>query len=383
MWLFILSLFLVVYTMVGYPLLLKFLVRHVKKKMIYRDTNFFPTVTCIITAHNEETVILQKLKNLEACVYPDELVEIIVTSDFSEDDTNQIVQSYLDDYKGKRTIRLHKTKEHKGKTNAQNEAVALAKGEILVFSDANAILDSISICRLAQAFSDDSIGYVTGKLVYTNSVDSSTSHSESNYWDYDLQMRKWESNMCSITAGNGALYAIRDSIYMNIPVMYSHDSYFPPYVVTKGKRAIFDEEAIAYEHAGETDEDEFKRKVRMSRNIFSLNYILPQKYNLVRNGWFTIFYVSHRTFRNNLYLFHIILLLTNVYLVNQSSMFSFILVGQCLVYGCAFLGSFWKNPVLHMAYYYVLTLCAQFIGVVKELTGQSKATWVKAESTRK
>lgn len=383
MWLFLLSLVLIVYTMVGYPLLLKFLVKHVKKKLIYRNTRFFPTVTCIITAHNEEAVILKKLQNLESCVYPDELLDIIIASDFSEDKTNSIVQKYIDEYKGKRRIHLHQTKEHKGKTNAQNEAVALAKGEIFVFSDANALLDSRSICRLAQAFSDDSIGYVTGKLVYTNAAESTTSNSECNYWDYDLQMRKWESDIGSITAGNGALYAIRRSIYTNIPLTYSHDSYFPPYVVVQGKRAIFDEQAIAYEKAGETNEDEFKRKIRMSRNIFSLNYILPQKYNVVRNGWFTIFYLSHRTFRNNLYLFHIILLLTNIYLVNQSPLFSFILIGQCLVYGCALLGIVWKNPILHMVYYYVLTLCAQLVGVIKEITGQSKPTWGKAESTRK
>lgn len=377
------SLILIIYTMIGYPILLKSLSMWMKKKVLIKEAGFFPSVTCIVTVHNEERIILKKLKNLESCRYPNDKFEIIITSDFSNDRTNTIVQEYIENYSGDRTIRLHQTSGHKGKTNAQNEAASIANGEIYIFSDANAMLGVDSIRHLAQSFSEKRIGYVSGKLVYTNPGDSSTSQSESSYWDFDLQMRKWESDLSSITAGNGALYAIRGSVYTNIPLTYSHDSYFPPFVVTQGKRAIFDEEAIAYEKAGETNEDEFKRKIRMSRNIFSLNYILPKKYNIFKNGWFTLFYVSHRTFRNNLYLFHLVLFISNLFLISVSPIFLVGFIGQICFYLLALLGLLWSNPYLHMIHYYVLTLCAQFIGVIKELTGQSKATWEKAESTRK
>src|SRR5690606_37913403 len=115
----------------------------------------------------------------------------------------------------------------KGKTNAQNEAAKLARGEILVFTDANAIFDKEALIHLVSSFTSDDIIYVTGKLVYVNSFDSITSYAENYYWNYDLYMRKAESDIKTITSGNGALYAIRKSEYVDFDPIKCHDGAMP------------------------------------------------------------------------------------------------------------------------------------------------------------
>ncbi len=182
--------------------------------------------------------------------------------------TNEIVKEFIINNKDY-NIRLYEVKERKGKTNAQNEAAATVQNEILVMTDANAMLEPNAIKEIVSAFSTDKIAYVTGKLKYINSDEEWTSNSESSYWEWDLKMREIESKLHSVTAGNGALYACRTKDYYNFDPIKSHDGAMPKYYVLKGKRAIYNKDAIAYEKAGTKVEDEFGRKVRMSRTILS------------------------------------------------------------------------------------------------------------------
>lgn len=368
--------------MIGYPILLDILKRIIPPKKLLFNFNYFPDVTIIVPAHNESSVIEKKILNLLDLDYQNEKLDIIIASDNSTDNTNEIVQQYVIKYPNK--VQLYVVKERKGKTNAQDEAVKAANGDVIIFTDANSMLDKDSVNQLVMSLSDINVGYVAGKLVYTNNLESSTSESEASYWDIDLHMRKIESDLSSITAGNGSIYAVRKEDYMEINPIYSHDSVFPPKFVISGKRAVYNESALAFEKAGENDSDEFKRKVRMSRKIIAINFIDFEKYNIFKYGLFTLFYFSHRTLRNNLYLMHTLVFFANMYLVIsvRNTFFITLFLCQLVVYLTALLGKKSKNKYIKFISYYIMTIFAQFIGALREISGKSKPFWEKAESTR-
>ena len=150
------------------------------------------------------------------------------------------------------------------------------------------------------------------------------------------------------------------------------------------KRAVYNKKAIAYEKAGETSEDEFKRKVRMSRDILCVHYEKLQKYNFFKYGWFSYFYFCHRHLRNSLFILHILLFISNLFIMNENIIFMFIGIGQIVFYFIAvvykLLGL--KSKLLYIPYYYSLTIYAQLVGAFRQITGMSKPFWEKAESTR-
>lgn len=376
--LFFTGIFFIVYTMIGYPLLLKILDKLVKKDGMTFDDSYEPRVTIIIPVHNEDKVIEKKILNLLEMNYPKEKTEIIITSDNSTDKTVEIVKKYEKKYE---YIKLIEVKKRAGKTNAQDEAVDIATGEILVFSDANSILDKSSIKEIVKYMYDNTVGYVAGKLEYVNGDVSSSAKSEESYWNYDLEMRKIESNISSITAGNGALYGVRKLDYEKIDPIYSHDSVFPPKFIIKEKKAKFNPDAIAYEKAGEKISDEFQRKVRMSRKIIKINFIDCQKYNVFKFGFFSLFYFSHRFCRNFLFFFHIIAFVSNLFLLNNM-FFKFVFLGQILFYIFSIIGFFVNNKFLRIFTYYSMTILAQIFGAYKEITGKSKPFWEIVDSTR-
>lgn len=381
--LFWISAFLIFYSFIGYPVSLYILNKIVKTKKNDTNLSLRPTVSIIIPAHNEQDVIEQKLNNLINLNYPKELMEVIIASDNSTDRTNEIVEKFIQE-NTEYDILLYKVNKRQGKTNAQNEAVKVAKGEILVFSDANAMLDKDAVIHLVSSFTSEDIIYVTGRLKYVNSLEHISSETENKYWNYDLFMRKIESDIKTITAGNGAIYAIRKSEYIDFPPIRCHDSAMPQYAGLNNKRAVYNEKAVAYEKAGETSQDEFKRKVRMFRNILTSLFGNPQKYNVFRNGWFSYFYFGHRTLRYSLFVLHIICFISNIFLIHLDIIYFIMFLIQCLFYLLALLKRIFgfKSKIFYYPYYYCMTLLAQLFGAINQITGKSKPFWEKAESTR-
>ncbi|WP_313552409.1 glycosyltransferase [Aerococcus sp.] len=380
--LFLFAAFTIFWANIGYPLSILMLGKIFKKDNI-RLKNYYPEVTIMIVAHNEEKVISNKLKNLENLNYPKDKLSILVASDNSIDETNDIVQKYID-MNPHRDISLYKAKKRMGKTNAQNEAQKKVKTDFLIMTDANALLDSEAVKEIISSFSDSNISYVTGQLKYVNSNDNLTSSNESTYWNLDLKIREIESRIQTITAGNGALYAVRNSEYYDFNPIHSHDSAMPLFFALNGKRAIANHDAIAYEKAGESNNDEYKRKVRMSRVI--LSYMLPNLkiFNVLKYKWFTYFYLGHRSSRYSLWLMHIILLVTNIILAIKTSLFLLILLLHLTILCLVITQHFFKfdNKYLSLLYYYFMTIFAQTIGVKNIITGNAKPFWEKAESTR-
>lgn len=371
------------YAMVGYPITLLLLDKILKPKTHEQDYSLEPTVTVMIVAHNEEKVIWQKLENVLRLNYPKDKIEILVASDNSTDRTNALVNEFIATHPND-TIKLFEVKERKGKTNAQNEAQKTVQSEILVMTDANAMLDKESVRELVSMFTVPDILYVAGRLAYTNSFDNLTSFAESTYWNLDLRMRDIESRIQTITAGNGALYAIRNEAYIDFDPIRCHDSAMPKAYGLERKKALFCPKAIAYEKAGENDGDEFKRKIRMSRGILRTAFPNPRMLNIFKLKWFSFFYFGHRTLRAGLFMYHIVLLISNIVLaVAKYKFFYYTLALQIAFYLIALLHKLgWHNRYFKFISYYSMTILAQSIGAYRMITGQSKPFWEKAESTR-
>ncbi|CAM4467453.1 glycosyltransferase family 2 protein [Paenibacillus typhae] len=381
--LFYISAFIIVWAMIGYPLSLKVISNLYKTKRLEKNFSHTPSVTVMVVAHNEEKVILDKLHNIVSLEYPKDLIEFLVSSDNSTDKTNEIVKDFIRSFP-EHNIRLFEVKARKGKTNAQNEAHKTVTTEYLIMTDANSIMDKSAVSELMAAFTSEEIAYVSGRLSIINHDVSDVSSAEASYWDGDLASREIEGRIQTITAGNGALYACRTKDYNDFNPIQCHDSAMPPYYALQGKRAIANHDAIAYEKAGEVIEDEFGRKVRSNRVL--LSQILPdfRILNVVKYKWFTYFYLGHRTCRYLLWIAHFVLLMTNIFLVDDHFIYSMALVGQLLIYSLGLYRAITKskNKYLTLIYYYLVTILAQWVGVYKIISGEAKPFWEKAESTR-
>lgn len=372
------------YAMVGYPLLLLVLNKTKKPKPIQKDYSYEPNVSYMIVAHNEEKCIRQKLENILSFNYPFDKIQVLVASDFCTDSTDSIVQDFINEHP-ELTIILNKSKEHKGKTNAQNETQKFATGEILIMTDANSIFDKNAIRELVASFTKPEIAYVCGQLRYSN-IDNETAASESTYWDLDLKMRDIESRIQTITAGNGSIYAVKNNDYLDINPIQCHDSEFPYKFALFRKKALNNPDAISYEKAGEENFDEFKRKVRMSRSILSVFTRMWRPFNILKYKWFSIFYFGHRTCRYLLWFNHLIFFVTSIVLTILGYYIAGgILIGLQLLFVMLGIISIKKRisfKPLRLIGYYSMTVLAQLTAAFKQMTGRSKPVWEKAETTR-
>lgn len=368
------------YAMIGYPLTLFILDKIIKRKNI-KDFTKRPKVSVIISAYNEEKVIEKKLLNIIKTDYPD--FEVIVANDSSTDRTVEICENFIKTHPDF-DIKVNSVKNHLGKTNAQDEAVEVAKGEILIFSDANSMFKEDAISELISYFTADDIEYVCGSLIYAKDLDTASVVAENTYWDVELKIRKIESNISTIAAGNGAIYACRKRDYRHYDLVSSHDYEMPLHAGLNKKRALYNEDAIAFEKAGSTTSDEFKRKIRMQRRILTNLFTNLGRLNIFKYGWFSFFHFGHKTLRFLQAFMHIGVFVANAFLLSSSIFYRVSFILQIAFYLLAGLGKVTgsKNKLLYFPRYYTMMMLAQLLGAKNELTGKSKATWEKAESTR-
>lgn len=374
------SAFAIFYAMVGYPLTLLLLEKIIKRKNT-KDYTKKPMVSVIISAYNEEKVIEKKLANIIKTDYPN--FEVIIANDASSDKTVSIACDFIKNHPDY-DIKVNTVKNHLGKTNAQDEAVEASKGEILVFSDANSMFKEDAIKELIAYFTSDDIEYVCGSLIYKEDDDLASVVAENAYWNMELRMREIESNIRTIAAGNGAIYACRKKDYRNYNLVSSHDYEMPLYAGLNKKRALYNKDAIAVEKAGATTADEFKRKVRMQRRIVTNIFTNLNRLNIFKYGWFSFFHFCHKTLRFMQAFFHVLVFISNIFLVGEGMFYKITLLGQLIFLLLAFLGKLTgeKTKIFYFPMYYTMMMLAQILGAKNQLTGKSKATWEKAESTR-
>jgi cellulose synthase/poly-beta-1,6-N-acetylglucosamine synthase-like glycosyltransferase len=253
---------------------------------------------------------------------------------------------------------------------AQDRAVRQTDGEIIAFSDANATWSPDALRKLVRAFADSDVAYVCGRLKI---LDADGGNKEGVYWRYEMGVREAESRLGSVTGGNGSIYAVRRSDYVEVDPRFGHDLSLPYRMVQSGRRAVYEPAAHAWEKPTPSNETEYRRKVRMFEHCW---LIVVRGKMLRRLGpvyWLEV--VSHRQLRYSSGILHLVLLATSLALVTHGWIYDVVLAGQLVLLAAAAAG-------VGIARYYVLVSWATVVALVNYLRRGVPATWEVAEGTR-
>ncbi len=352
------------WTQAGYPVAAAALARIRGRPVRKQDGT--PSVSLIVAAHNEESVIERRLENLLALDYPAEQLDIVVASDASTDQTDARVQAIATREPRVRLLPCPRG----GKVSAQNRAVRETRGEILAFSDANAQWKPDALRKLVRNFADPDVAYVCGGHFY-EAADGT--NREGTYWRYEAWLRRSESALGSITGGIGPIYSVRRSDYVDVDPRFGHDLALPYLMVQRGRRAIFEPEAVAWEKPSTDIEDEYRRKVRMFEHCWLI--VLRGKMLRRLGPTYLLEILSHRHLRYASGLLHLVLLGSSIALVGEGLIYRLALAAQLLLLLAAALG-------VGIARYYVLVTWATVVSLVRYLRFGVPAVWAKAEGTR-
>jgi glycosyltransferase involved in cell wall biosynthesis len=352
---------LLVYTHVGYPVLLALLARRERRPPAPDE---LPSVSLIVAAHDEEQVIERRVDNALALDYPRGRLELIISSDGSTDATVARARAAGAD--------LVLDLPRGGKIRAQDAAVERARGEIVAFSDANAYWEPDSLRALVAAFGDRDVGYVCGQVRF---VDDAGANMEGLYWRYEMWVRSLESRLAGVTGGNGAIYAVRKDDYVVVDPRMGHDLSFPFNMVKRGRRPVYEPRALATEKMVPTIEGEFARKRRMMGHgwliVLRGGLLSPRGYGPL----YALEIFSHRVLRYASPFLHLIALGANIALVGQGPLYVVTLAIQLALLLGALVG-------VRIARYYVLMTASLAAGLWDWLRRGTPAEWEKAEGTR-
>jgi len=367
---------LIVYVYAGYPLLLA-AARAVAGARTAARASIEPSVTLIVSAFNEEGVIAEKIENCLALDYPPERLEVIVVSDASEDRTDEVVGGYAS-----RGVALLRMAQRSGKTLGLNAALERARGEVIVFSDANAIYGRDVIRKLVRNFADPRVGAAIGQSTYVP-PEVESERSEGLYWRYESAIKKLESDVGSVVGGDGAIYAVRRPLYVPMRADALSDFVNPLQIVRSGHRCIYEPEARSYERAADNFEKEFRRKVRIVNRAWRALFGMSGLLNPLRYGFFACELISHKLLRWLVPVFLTALFAVNWALLRDGSVYRALLAGQIAFYLLAAAGYGARRAralpaVLSIPYYFCLVNLASAIGIIDAFRGKTYVTWTTA-----
>lgn len=331
-----------------------------------------PLVSLIVPAYDEEDVIAAKVENALRLNWPRERLQIIVADDGSTDATPERAREAGADL----VLELPPG----GKVAALNEAVSDADGEFLAFSDANSEWAPDALGRLLAPFADERVGYVCGQVRF---LDPEGDNLEGAYWRYEMSIRALESELAGITAGNGAIYAVRRSAYEDLPPSGSHDLSFPFRLAKRGLRSLYAPSARATEKMVPTIEGEFARKRRMMVGLWDIvvgeGMLAPRGYSLL----FAFELFSHRLLRYATPFLHVLVFLANLVLLGSGWFYYLTLLAQLALLAVAALSNrLPDDAVVRVCRYYVLTQASIILGLWDRLRHGAGGRWEKAAGTR-
>jgi cellulose synthase/poly-beta-1,6-N-acetylglucosamine synthase-like glycosyltransferase len=365
---------LIVYTHLGYPLLLRLLValRRSPAPPAVPAGDELPRVSLIVAAYDEEEVVAAKVANALALDYPRDRLELIVASDGSGDATVERARSAGADL----VLELPRA----GKLATQNAAAERASGEILAFSDANSAWSPDALRRLVAPFSDAKVAYACGQVRF---LDAAGDNLEGAYWRYEMAVREMESALAGITAGNGAIYAVRADAYLPLDPAGSHDLSFPFALAKRGKRSLYVPEARAEEKMVPTMEGEFARKRRMMIGLWDIvvgeRMISPRGYS----GLYAFELFSHRLLRYLTPFLHLVAFFANLALLGNGGVYVVTYAIQVAVIAAALFGGSFPLGPLRVARYYAMTTLSIAAGLWDRFRrGRPAGAWEKAPGTR-
>lgn len=366
-WLFWLGVLLAFYGYLGYGMVL-FWLRRWGKPTAWEPVT--PALTLIIAAYNEESILAEKLENSLALDYPPEQLEILVVADGSTDRTVEIARRY--------GVRVEYLPRREGKLRAVNRVVPLARGEILVFSDANALYHRDSLRKLAGHFHDPTVGAVAGEK---RVVGQGVGTGEGLYWRYESTLKRWDSELGSVMGAAGEIFAIRKDLYLPLEGTVIEDFVLSMETVRRGYRVVYEPGAVASESASVSIREEWKRKTRIAAGgwqaVFRLWPLLIPIRPLL---WFQ--YVSHRVLRWTVIpvLLPMLLLVSALLPGNlYRTLFGLQLLFYLLALGGFFLLRRGKTTPLTVPFYFLFCNLAALAGGVRFLLGWKPAVWEKAQ----
>jgi cellulose synthase/poly-beta-1,6-N-acetylglucosamine synthase-like glycosyltransferase len=367
-----LSLGALLYVYVGYPVLLQMLVWVRGARPVRRGTHL-PRVTLIVSAYNEAGVIGRKLQNALSLDYPADLFEIVVVSDCSTDGTDEIVQAVPDS-----RVLLARQPERRGKTAGLNRTVPHVAGDIVVFSDANAMYEPDSIRKLVRNFADPQVGCVTGEARYLEGDQSTADVSERAYWNYEIWIKRMETAVGSMVGGDGAIYAIRRGLWQSLPENAINDFLNPLQIVAAGWRGVYEPEAVCYEETAAGVQREWRRRVRIVSRSWRAVFQAPGVLNPFRVGLFSFSLVSHKILRWFSGFFLGLAFAAGVLLVTRwegAGRLRPSAIAAILVTLLVFAALSPTRGLPGFLFYFVAINAASFIGVLKGTAGRVSGVW--------
>jgi cellulose synthase/poly-beta-1,6-N-acetylglucosamine synthase-like glycosyltransferase len=367
------SVLLFIYTYLGYPLLV-YLIGKISPKVVKRN-EIEPTVTVLITAYNEERDIGAKLENTLLLDYPKDKLEILVASDGSTDETDNIVSQFA-----AQGVRLFHQEGRVGKTITQNNAVELSNGKIIIFSDATTNYQPNVLREILPNFADESVGCVAGKLIYVDKTKSTVGKGAKGYWNYETFLKESESRACSLIGASGCLYAIRKSAYVPMYAEACSDFLIATVVYKQGLRTVYEPNAICEEETNRQTDKEFSMRVRVIGQTFTDLWRNRGMMNPLNSGFYAIQLISHKVLRYAVPLFLLFTLISSAFLSFNSWFFDIVLILQASFYAMAFVA--WiaekfgkKLGMLAIPLYFVLANWASVVAFYRFLSGETYARW--------
>lgn len=369
------SLALLIYVYIGYPCVLAGLGMGRRYQI---PPDFSPSVSLFIPAHNESQVIADKIRNSFELEYPPKALEIVVVSDGSTDGTPEIAQEA-----GADRIRVWRSPTRAGKSALINRFGPSCRGEIIVFTDANAMFLPDAVKNLARHFVDPAVGCVVGRLRYVDQR-TAVAKGEGLYFKYESLLKRLESRLGTVVAATGSIYAIRRRLLTEFAPDVANDFAHPILVAARGYKVVFEPEAVALEKATARPDEEFRRKARIVTRGLTAFARYWRKGHMLRGLWGFCF-VSHKLLRWFGWVYMTVVLVASIALYDTGIAYKGLVWAQGLFYGLAFLA--WGAGHRHGRFaavplYFCMINLAALAGVVRFFRGKRVAMWESAPTTR-
>lgn len=374
----------VVYTYVGYGLVIFILSKLVGRKHNSSDSDEVLAVTLVIAAYNEESFIEEKIRNTFELEYPANKLSVFVVTDGSTDRTAELVANHP-------SLRHFHEPERRGKIHAVNRTMKYVTTPIVVFSDANCYINSNAIRKIVRHYADSKVGGVAGeKRILLGSVNNASGSGEGIYWKYESFLKRKDSEVYSIVGAAGELFSVRTQLFEEPPSdSIIEDFYLSMRIAQRGYRFIYEPDAVATETASASIAEEWKRKVRICAGGFQSMVRLLPLLNPLTYGMLSFQYVSHRVLRWSLapLALPLVLFSNGILIYTGNSFYKLSLGLQTLFYVFSGLGFLVRNKKIELKgffvpYYFVVMNLSVYFGLVRYLRGGQSVIWEKAKRAK-
>jgi biofilm PGA synthesis N-glycosyltransferase PgaC len=382
---FWISIFLIIYTFVGYGFVLFMLVK-IKglftKPFVFKTEYPLPTVTVMVAAYNEEDIIEEKIANTLLLDYPKDKIQLIFITDGSSDRTEEIISGFNE-------VTLLHEDVRSGKMAAIKRAIPYITGEITVFTDANTFLNPEAINELVKHYQNPKVGAVAGeKRILVEATADASSAGEGFYWKYESKLKKWDYALYSNVGAAGELFSIRTALYQPVESdTIIDDHMIAMRIAEKGSIIAYEPNAYAMETASADVKEELKRKIRIAAGGIQSILRLKKAANPFHNPVFTFQYISHRVLRWTItpFLLFLVFILNGIIAVQTGSVFYTVLfVLQIWFYLLSLTGLYFESrnirvKALFIPYYFCVMNYAVLAGIIRYYKKNQSAAWEKSK----